>query len=100
MKTDDIMAAVPVYFSGTGAAADTVREAWSVAAVMLRRVAIQVLEAMGAGAFRLRPESARRAEVLPAAQVFLAGQQAEVVLAAVPALMVVAGSEDKEKTSG
>ena len=65
---------VPVYFSGTTAEADTVRGAWSVAAVMLRRVAIQVLEATGAADFRLHPESARQAEVLPAAQVFLAGQ--------------------------
>ena len=63
----------PVYFSGTTAAADTVREAWSVAAVIRRPVAIQVLEAMGAAAFRLPPESARQAEVLSAVRVRLAG---------------------------
>jgi hypothetical protein len=60
---------VPVYFSGTTAEADTVREVWSVAAVTLRPVAIQVPEAMGAAAFRVPPELARQAEVLQAAPV-------------------------------
>jgi hypothetical protein len=75
MKPGDIMAeAARVFFSGTTAAAeDTVREAWSVAAVMPRPVAIQrrvmVPEAMGAAAFRLLPEP----EVLLAGQVRLAG---------------------------
>ncbi len=69
MKPDDIMAeAVPVYFSGTTAAADTVREAWSVAAVIPRPVAIP-----GVAAFRLLPEPAPQAEVLSAVQVRLAG---------------------------
>lgn len=74
MKTDDIMAeAVRVYFSGTTAAEDTVREAWSVAAVMPRPV---VMEALGAAAFRLLPESVPQAEaeVLPAVRLRLAGR--------------------------
>lgn len=62
--------AVPLYFSGTTAgAADTVREAWPVAAVMPRPVAIT-----GAAVFQLPPVLDLRAEVLPGGQVLLAGR--------------------------
>ena len=62
--------AVPLYFSGTTVgAADTVREAWPVAAVMPRRAAIT-----GVAVFQLPPDLALQAEVLPADQVRLAGR--------------------------
>jgi hypothetical protein len=60
----------PLYFFGTTAGGvDTVREAWPVAAVMPRPVAIT-----GVAVFQLPPVLVVRAEVLPGGQVLLAGR--------------------------
>ena len=87
------MAVVLLCFSGTSAAgADMVREVMPVGALTPRPAAIPRVVV-----FQLPPVWALQAEVFPAVGVRLAARLAEVVLAAVPALTVVAGSEDKEK---
>lgn len=87
------MAVVLLCFSGTSAAwADMGREVMPVGALTSRPEAIPRVVV-----FQLPPVWALRAEAFPAVWAQLAGRWAEVVLAAVPALMVVAGSADKEK---
>ena len=80
------MAEAPLCSSGTSAAADTVREAWSVAGLTSRPAAIP-----GVAVFQLPPVSALQAGPFPAVQVRLEGQSAEVDLGVVPAHILVAG---------
>ncbi len=87
------MAVVLLCSSGTSAAgADILREVLPVGVITPLRAAIP-----GVAVFHLPPVGALQAEVFPAVGVRLAAPLAEAVLAAVPALTVVAGSEDKEK---
>ncbi len=89
------MAVVPLCSSGTSAAgADMVREVLSVVALTSRPAAIQ-----GVAVFQVPPVWALQAATFRAVRARLAGPSAEVVLAAVRALMAAAaGLEDKEKT--